>query len=87
MLTILDEKEQRTADSVEMQYPDSIFLLINFTDIENPKGNLYCISRSLDSLNELNRIASDFAQKNIPCIIMGNYNNGGAPGVQYEVEK
>lgn len=64
MLTIIDEKEQRTAEIVEKDFLYAVFLMINCTGLENPKGYLYCVSTLLDRQAELNNIASDFSQRN-----------------------
>ena len=86
MLNILDEKEIRTSESIENEYKHCKFILTDYSGLENPSGRLYCVSTSDESYREICRIANQFARQNIPSILMGSYDNGGGPGVQYEVE-
>ena len=86
MLKILDEKITKTPENIEAEYPNVKYILLNFGDIQSPLGNLYCISTTSDSFREICKIADDFSARGIPCMLSGSYNNGGAFGVQYEVE-
>ncbi|MBR0092391.1 MAG: hypothetical protein IJP92_11895 [Lachnospiraceae bacterium] len=87
MLQILDEKERRTTDSIENQYKDCKYILTNYTDLEEPEGYLYCVSSSDDSFTELFDVADRLEDAHIPFIIMGSYNRGGAPFIQYEIKE
>ena len=62
-------------------------LILDYGDIQDPIGYLYCISESKESFKEICEKADEFARNNIPCILVGSYNNGGAFGVQYEIER
>ena len=86
MFLILDEKRKVTPEVVEKEYPNSKYILLNFGDIQNPEGNLYCVSSSQDSFRQICETADGFADKGIPCMLSGSYNNGGAFSVQYEIE-
>ena len=86
MFTVLDETRKRSPEDIEMEYPDCKYLLINFGDIQNPMGNLYCVSTSDDSFTEICEAADSFTDRGIPCMLSGSYNNGGAFGVQYEIK-
>lgn len=86
MLQILDEKVKRTPYEIEEQYPNSKYLLINFGDLQNPKGNLYCVSDSEDSFREINVLADDLAKKGVLSILGGSYDDWESVGV-YEIEK
>lgn len=80
MLLILDEKEKRTPQDIEAQYPNCKYLLTSVTDIENLRGYLYCVSTDRDSLLEMCKIAETMTNS----IIMGSYNNGNS-WLQYEI--
>lgn len=86
MLTILNEESQKTPEEIESQYPNCKYILVNFGSIQDPKGNLYCISSSDDSYRKICEVADELSSKGIACMLSGSYNNGGAFGVQYEVE-
>ena len=85
MYTVLNEATRKTPEIVEREYPNSKYILLNFDDIQNPSGNLYCVSTSSDSFRQICEAADDFSNRGIPCMLAGSYNNGGAFGVQYEV--
>ena len=87
MYTILDEQVRKTPEAVEMEYPNSKYILLNFGDIQNPTGNLYSVSTSVESYRQICDAADDFSNRGIMCMLAGSYNNGGAFGVQYEVTK
>ncbi len=87
MLTILDEKIKRTPEEVESLYPHSKYILLNYGSVQNPKGNLYCVSDSDDSFKDICNQIKKFSKEGIPCLVSGSYNNGGGIGVQYEVKQ
>ena len=87
MLKILDEKEMRTEQSVEQEYKGCMFILTNYTDLQDPKGYLYCISVDRDSYHEICRKAHELEKKDIPCILGGSYNDTVGPGIVYEMEE
>lgn len=88
MLKILDEKIKRTPMEIEDLYPNCKYVLLDFGDIQSPKGNLYCISTSKESHQEIGKIAHDFSKKGILNILGGSYDNWGwgNTGVLYEAE-
>lgn len=86
MYNVLNEKEKKSSITIEREYPDCKYILLNFDDIENPVGNLYSVSESKESYRQICEDADDFANRGITCILAGSYNNGGAFGVQYEIE-
>lgn len=87
MLEILNETEIRTPEEVEKLYPNCQYILINFKDIEDLRGNLYCISRSKDSYRALWKEYDKLSEQGIACFEGGEYKEGGAIGVQYEYSK
>ncbi|MBQ6734328.1 MAG: hypothetical protein IJR00_05390 [Lachnospiraceae bacterium] len=87
MLQILDEKELRSADSIEDEYKNCKYILIGFNSVEDPTGYLYCVSTSDESYHDICSIKNDFARRRIPCMLRGSYNNGGGLGVQYEIKE
>ena len=86
MFTILDESIKKTPEVIEEEYPNCKYILLNFGDIQDPVGNLYCVSTSIDSYRNICETADDFSRRGVPCMLSGSYNNGGAFGVQYEIE-
>lgn len=86
MLKILDEQEVRTPKSIEEQYENCKYILINFDDIQNLRGNLYCVSTNRDSLHEMCVLADDLRNQKISCIIMGSYNDGSMPILHYQIQ-
>ncbi len=85
MLKILDEKKPRSPEDVEKEFKNCKYILINYGDIQNPKGFLYCVSQSNDSFDEICQTAYEITKSGKQCILLGSYDNGGAVGVQYEV--
>ena len=87
MFTVLNESVTKTPEAIEKEYPNSKYILLNYGDIQNPRGNLYCVSTSSDSYRQICEAADEFSSRGIPCMLAGSYNNGGAFGVQYEIDK
>lgn len=85
MLKILDEKEERSEEEIERQYKGCMFILINYTDLQNPRGYLYCISTERDSYHDICRKADELEMEGIPCILSGNYADTVGPGLVYEM--
>lgn len=86
MLKIIDDKELRSEESIEREYKGCMFIMINYTDIQEPKGYLYCVSTARDSYHEICRKADELEKKNTPCILAGNYADAVGPGLVYEME-
>ncbi len=86
MLKIIDEKEMRTEESIEQEYKGCMFIMINYTDLQNPRGYLYCISTARDSYHEICKKADELEQADTPCILAGNYADAVGPGLVYEME-
>lgn len=86
MLTILNEPERRDAETIRSEYPKCKFLLINIdiSKLQDLDGNLYCISDSKSSFKEICSLSREFSTNGVRNIIMGDYEDGGALGVQYE---
>ena len=74
MFTVLNEERKRSPEEVELEFPNSKYILINFGDIQNPLGNLYCVSTSDDSYRRLCEVADDFTDRGVPCMLSGSYN-------------
>lgn len=89
MIKILDEQVRRDAEEIREEYPKCKFLLINIdiTHLQDLDGNLYCISDSKSSFNEICSLSKKFSKDGICNIIMGDYEDGGALGVQYEYKE
>ena len=85
-LRILDEKQKRNELDILDSYPNCKCLIININSIEDITGNLYAVSPTIDSFDEICEYADKFANNGVLCIIVGSYNGDGI-GVQYEVNK
>ena len=66
MLKILDEKEERSEEEIEKQYKGCMFILVNYIDLQNPRGYLYCISTERDSYHDICKKADELEMKGIP---------------------
>ena len=53
MLKIIDEKEMRTEESIEQEYKGCMFIMINYTDLQNPRGYLYWVSNNSSKKGKL----------------------------------
>lgn len=87
MLKILDEKEKRSEKSIMKEYKDCMFIITNYGDLQNPIGNLYCISTQRDSYHDICKVADELEQKDIPCILAGSYKESVGPGLVYEIKE
>ena len=87
MLKILNEDTLRTPGDIESEYSNSKYILLNYGDIQNPKGFLYCVSGSADSFDDISREIYNLTKEGKQCILLGSYDNGGAVGVQYEIKE
>ncbi len=85
MLTVLDEHTFRTPEDIEKEYRNCKYILKNYGDLEHPKGNLYCVSLSADSFDEICRKIYELTRQGEQCMLLGSYNNRNAIGVPYEV--
>jgi|GEM_PF-2539962 len=86
MLQILDEKVERTEENIEQQYKGCMFIIINYTNLQSPKGNLYCISTGRESYHDICKKADELESEGIPCILAGNYADTVGPGLVYDME-
>lgn len=88
MLRILDEQKKREAEEIRGEYPNCKFLIINIdmTNLEELEGNLYCVSDSKISFHEICELSKKFTMQGVKNIVMGDYRDGGALGVQYEAK-
>ena len=87
MLKILNEKVKKTPEDIEREYSNCKYILINYGDLQDPAGYLYCISESADTFDDISREIYNLTKKATQCMLLGSYENGGAVGVQYEIKK
>lgn len=89
MLQILDEKVLKTDAEIETQYKNCkyLYMIESYEKLVDDEGYLYCISTSEDSYKQFYQVRDRLRREGKICVVGGSYNNGGAIGVQYEVEK
>lgn len=58
---------------------------LDMTDLENITGMTYAYSDDYKDFKKLCDMKNEL-NKDKPAMIVGSYNNGGAVGVQYEIE-
>lgn len=89
MLQILDEKVLKTDEEIEAQYKNCkyLYMIESYEKLVDDEGYLYCISTSEDSYKQLYQVRDRLRREGKICVVGGSYNNGGAIGVQYEIEK
>ena len=63
-----------------------VYIIDSYDKVVDDEGYLYCVSTSDDSYDELIDERDRFEDSGKICVLGGNYNNGGAVGVQYEVK-
>ena len=86
MLEMVNDNKVWDPDEVERAYKNCKYILTDYTDLQDIRGHLFCVSKSRDSFRDIAKINYELSQKGVKSILMGSYNNGGAIGVQYEVE-
>ncbi|MBR5420433.1 MAG: hypothetical protein IK115_04725 [Lachnospiraceae bacterium] len=86
MIRLFDEKKKRTPESVEEEFKNCKYILLDFGDLQEPEGYLDSVSESADSFDEISERAYQYSRQGVKCILLGSYNNGGGIGVQYEIK-
>ena len=86
MLEMINDSKIWKPIDVQNVYKNCKYILVDYNNLEDIKGRLYCISKSKESFKEITRLNFELSKKGIKSILMGSYNDGGAIGVQYEVK-
>ena len=87
MLKMINNPKIKTPEEIEKEYPKCMYILTDFTDINDMKGHLYAISPNKKSFGELCVLSDKLSDEGKVCIIMGEYDEGGIMlGVQREIE-
>lgn len=88
MLKILDEKVLKTDEEIRRLYKNCkyVYIIDSYDKVGDDEGYLYCVSMSDDSYDELINERDRLEDNGKICVLGGNYNNGGAVGVQYEIK-
>ena len=85
MLKMIKNSDIRRPEEIEEKYPGCMYILTDFTDVNDMKGHLYAISYDKDSFQELCKLTDELSNSGKTCIIMGEYEEGGVLlGVQRE---
>ena len=87
MLRLLKEDQVRSEKSIEDEYRGCMYIITNYTSLQDPQGYLYCVSTSRDSYHDICREANKLEDQDIPCILAGKYADVVGPGLVYEMEK
>ena len=86
MLKMIKDNKLVRPTEVEQKYKNCKYILTDFTNLQDIEGYLYCVSDSADSFKEICQVNYNLTKEGRESILMGSYNNGGALGVQYEIE-
>lgn len=87
MLKLIRNQKIETPEEIEKEYPRCMYILTDFTDVNDIKGHLYAVSQNQASFSELCILSDKLSEEGKACIIMGEYDEGGAAlGVQREVK-
>lgn len=87
MLKKINDTATISLNTARTRYPKSklIFIITDMSDMSDIKGNVFMVSDSDDSFDELCLEDQKLREKGLQTVISGSYENGGAIGVQYEV--
>ena len=88
MIKMVDEKNI-TCTNAEKKYPDCKILMINVVDDcrGTITGDLVAISNNLKDFKELCLLQHKLAAEGKDTLQFGDYADGGAVGVQYEIKR
>jgi len=87
MLKMIKKNKMETPEEIEKEYPKCMYILTDFTDINNMKGHLYAISQNQQSFHELCVLSDKLSDEGKTAIIMGEYDEEGIMlGVQREIK-
>ena len=87
MLKMIKNPKVKTPEEIEKEYPKCMYILTDFTDINDIKGHLYAVSQNKKSFRELCVLSDKLSDEGKTCIIMGEYDEGGIMlGVQREIK-
>ena len=87
MLKIIKKSKVETPEEIEKEFPKCMYILTDFTDLNDLKGYLYAVSPNKASFSELCVLSDKLSAEGKTCIIMGEYDEGGIMlGVQREIK-
>lgn len=84
MLKILNQTDMKSFNSVKKEYPYSR-ILMKINTLDDCKGQLLAVSDSAESDDDLCEKLHEFLDKDILCVIVGSYVQGGNQNVMYSV--
>ena len=88
MLKMIKNTQIETPEEIEKKYPMCMYILTDFTDMNDIKGRLYAVSPSKASFRELCVLSDKLSDEGKNSIIMGEYDEGGIMlGVQREIKE
>ncbi len=89
MVQVVDSQKLQSVADIYNQYKNCKVLIRDFVreDGSVTKGYVYAVSTSSDSFVTLFDYKDELKDKNIDCMLIGSYNNGGGIGIQYIVQK
>ena len=89
MLKKVDNSEVLSLNAARNQYPKSkvLFLISDMSDMSDIQGTIFMVSEDNSSFSELCDENDRLKEQGKQTIIIGNYENGGGIGVQYEMQQ
>lgn len=84
MLTILNQTDMKSFNSVRKEYPYSR-ILMKINTLDDCEGQLLAVSDSAESDDDLCEKLHEFLDHDILCVIVGSYVQGGSQNVMYSV--
>ncbi len=84
MLKILNQTDIKSFNRVKNEFPYSR-ILMRIHSLDDCEGQLMAVSDSTESDDELCEKLHEFLEKDILCVIVGSYVQGGSKNVIYSV--
>ena len=65
----------------------AVFVITDMENLADIKGYIYYVSKSESTYPELLSVFKQIGESGERAMLIGSYNNGGAIGVQYEIQQ
>ena len=88
MLEKIDDKSILSVNAARSKYPRSkvLFIVTDMSNMSDIKGYVFMVSRGSSTFEDLCDEDDKLQEEGFQTIILGSYENGGAIGVQYELD-
>lgn len=84
MLRVFDQTDIQPFNKVRNEFPYSR-ILMRIASLDDGEGQLLAVSDSADSDDDLCEKLHEYLEKDILCVIIGSYVQGGGKNVIYSV--